>query len=180
MSNVYIVVGVIAVLLLGGIAYNSSINGKVAMEQNPASDTMMPDANKGAMMNGDTSSSNTKDEMMKGATSTSGGDIMAKVGSYVQYDTAKLSMAKDGHVVLFFRAAWCPTCRNVDNDIKSHLSSIPANLTILDVNYDDSKELKKKYGVTYQHTFVEVDAKGMMIKKWSGSPTLAALISEIK
>jgi thiol-disulfide isomerase/thioredoxin len=106
--------------------------------------------------------------------------MMAKAGSYIPYDSAKLAMAKTGHVVLFFRAAWCPTCRNVDNDIKSHLEDIPSNLTILDVNYDEAKELRVKYGVTYQHTFVQVDANGMMIKKWSGSPTLAALVSEVK
>ena len=40
-------------------------------------------------------------------------------------------------------------------------------------------ELKKKYEVTYQHTFVQVDAQGNMIKKWSGG-ALADIIDETK
>ena len=50
----------------------------------------------------------------------------------------------------------------------------------LDVDYDKSAELKKKYEVTYQHTLVEVSADGSLVKKWSGSPSLSALVSEIK
>ncbi len=107
--------------------------------------------------------------------------VMIKAGSYEAYSSEKIAMAKPDHdVVLFFRAGWCPTCRAVDADIKANLEKIPSNLTILDVNYDDSTALKKKYGVTYQHTFVQVDKDGNLIKKWSGSPTLASLVTEVK
>lgn len=107
--------------------------------------------------------------------------VMIKAGSYESYAPEKIALASSEHnVVLFFRASWCPTCRAVDADIKANLSKIPSNLTILDVNYDDSTSLKKKYGVTYQHTFVQVDAQGQLIKKWQGSPTLVALIAEVK
>jgi thiol-disulfide isomerase/thioredoxin len=115
---------------------------------------------------------------MKKDTMPASGDAM-KPGMYVAYDAAKLAMANSGDVVLFFRASWCPTCQAVDKNIKANASKIPGSLTILDVNYDSSAELKKKYGVTYQHTFVQVDAAGAMIKKWSGSPTLAALVAEV-
>ena len=102
-------------------------------------------------------------------------------GSYEKYSAEKIALASASHdVVLFFRAAWCPTCRSVDADIRSHLKAIPESLTLLDVDYDNSTDLKKKYGVTYQHTFVQVDAQGNPIKKWTGSPTLASLISEVK
>ena len=108
-------------------------------------------------------------------------DTMMKVGSYETYSSEKVAMASSVHdVVLFFRASWCPTCKAVDADIKANLKAIPGNLTILDVNYDNSTELKKKYGVTYQHTFVQVDAQGNLIKKWSGSPTLVSLVSQVK
>jgi thioredoxin-related protein len=42
------------------------------------------------------------------------------------------------------------------------------------VNYNDTatdqaeKELAKKYGVTYQHTFVQIDAEGNEVTKWNG------------
>jgi thiol-disulfide isomerase/thioredoxin len=106
---------------------------------------------------------------------------MMKAGSYEAYTPEKVALASPTHdVVLFFRAGWCPTCRAIDADIKASLSKIPASLTILDVNYDASSDLKKKYGVTYQHTFVQVDAGGKLIKKWSGSPTLEALVKEVQ
>ena len=121
------------------------------------------------------------DSMMKDGAPTKDEQVMMKTGSYEIYSPEKIAMASASHhVVLFFRASWCPTCKTVDADIKAHLKDIPENLTILDVNYDNSTELKKKYGVTYQHTFVQVDAEGNLIKKWGGSPTLASLISEVK
>jgi thiol-disulfide isomerase/thioredoxin len=83
-------------------------------------------------------------------------------------------------VVLFFKASWCPSCRAIDADIKANLSKIPVSLVILDVNYDNSSELKQKYGVTSQHTFVQVDKNGNLLKKWGGSPTLSALVAEVK
>jgi thiol-disulfide isomerase/thioredoxin len=108
-------------------------------------------------------------------------DTMMQAGSYEAYAPEKVALASSTHdVVLFFKASWCPTCIAVDKDIKANLSKIPSNLAILDVNYDDSSDLKKKYGVTYQHTFVQVDKDGNLIKKWSGSPTLSALVSEVK
>ncbi len=108
------------------------------------------------------------------------GETMMKVGSYESYSPEKVARASvNNNVVLFFRASWCPTCRAVDADIRNNLSKIPENLTILDVNYDNSTVLKQKYGVTYQHTFVQVDKDGNLIKKWSGSPTLSLLVSEV-
>jgi len=106
---------------------------------------------------------------------------MVKAGSYEAYAPEKVMLASATHdVVLFFRAGWCPTCRAVDADIKANLSKIPSSLAILDVNYDNSTALKQKYGVTYQHTFVQVDSNGNLIKKWIGSSTLAALIAQIQ
>jgi thioredoxin-like negative regulator of GroEL len=135
---------------------------------------------KDAMMKDDSTKSDRmmkKDEM----DTMDKGDTMIKVGSYEAYAPAKVILASATHdVVLFFRAGWCPTCRDVDADIKANLSKIPGSLAILDVNYDDSTALKQKYGVTYQHTFVQVDKDGNVIKKWSGSPTLSALVAEVK
>lgn len=135
-----------------------------------------------------------KEAMMKGATAKTDsmmnkeetsmvdkGDTMMKAGSYEAYASEKVTLASATHdVVLFFRASWCPTCRAVDADIRANLPKIPSSLTILDVNYDTATALKQKYSVTYQHTFVQVDKDGNVIKKWSGSPTLTLLISEVQ
>ncbi len=108
------------------------------------------------------------------------GAMMIKGGQYVPYDASKIAFAKDGKVVLFFRASWCPTCRALDADIKANLSQIPQNTLVLDVDYDKYTDLKKQYGVTYQHTLVQVDASGNMIAKWSGSEGLSELLTQVK
>lgn len=113
-----------------------------------------------------------EDTMMKDE-----GAMMQK-GSYEAYSAEKLALAKEGDVVLFFRASWCPTCRALDADIKA--GTIPADVTILDVNYDTETALKQKYGVTTQHTLVQVDAEGNLIQKWQGSATLASVVAKIQ
>jgi len=109
------------------------------------------------------------------------GAMMVKSGSYEAYSPEKIALASaKGNVVLNFSAAWCPTCRALEANINANLASIPSNLTILKVDYDNSTDLKKKYGVTYQHTLVQVDKDGNLIKKWMGSQTLAAFVAEVK
>jgi len=107
-------------------------------------------------------------------------DVMMSAGSYEAYDESKLAMADNGDVVLFFHASWCPTCRALDGNIEENLSEIPADLTILKVDYDSSSALKNQYGVTTQHTMVQVDAQGNQIAKWVGSNTLEELVSEVQ
>ena len=87
---------------------------------------------------------------------------MIKTGSYEPYSTDAFSSALKSkqNVVLFFSAAWCPTCRALDKGIVSNLASIPSDAVILKVNYDDSTELKQKYGVTTQHTTVLIGNDG--------------------
>ncbi len=68
----------------------------------------------------------------------------------------------------------------MSSNIEESAASIPSTLTILKANYDSEKELKKKYGVTSQHTFVQVDTNGIMIKKWSGGGTLQSIVSQLQ
>ena len=104
--------------------------------------------------------------------------MIKKEGSYGAYDASKLALAKDGgHVVIFFHAAWCPSCRAADADILGKLDTIPAGVHILKADYDQEVALKQKYGVTTQHTFVEVDATGVLVQKWSGGK-LAELVAK--
>lgn len=116
--------------------------------------------------------------MMDEATTTN--DVMMKAGSYEAYAPEKLALAETGDVVLFFHASWCPSCRGLDTSITGNLGSIPEGVTILKADYDKETDLKKKYGVTYQHTLVQVAADGTMIKKWSGSPSLDSLLAQIQ
>ncbi len=114
------------------------------------------------------------------STITSTTPTTASAGTYEAFSADKLARATNGSVILFFKADWCPTCRTLDADIKKHLSSIPPNTHILIVNYDTARELKQRYGVTYQHTLVHVDETGRLLSKWSGSPTLADILTHLK
>lgn len=70
----------------------------------------------------------------------------------------------DTQSVLFFSAAWCPSCVAADKGFSAE-NELAIDADILKVDYDNSADLKKMYGVTSQHTFVLVDAEGNMIKK---------------
>lgn len=187
MGTQKILIGVVVLFAVATLGY-AALSGKSAQK-----DDVMMDKEEGEMMDKDAAMNGgsveadgavmeKKDEAMKkdeGAMMDDANTMM-KHGSYEAYAVSKLAKAEQGDVVLFFRASWCPTCKALDADIRSHLSAIPAGLTILDVEYDNSAELKKQYGVTYQHTFVQVASDGTLIKKWSGSPTLAALAAQVQ
>ena len=100
------------------------------------------------------------------------------IGKYEVYSTEKLAYAKSGPLIIFFKANWCPTCRALDRDIKNNLNNIPKNVSILEIDYDNSVDLKAKYSVTVQHTLVQIDKNGNLIKKWIGSPTLKDLVGQ--
>jgi len=94
-------------------------------------------------------------------------------GSYItlaEYDSAKAAY-ESTDVVLFFNAEWCSTCKVARDNIQSDLAGIPSGLTIVVVDFDTASDLRQKYGVTLQHTFVQVDADGNELAKWSGSVT---------
>ncbi len=103
-----------------------------------------------------------------------------EAGLYEDYEPEKLSFAETGKVLLFFKASWCGECHEIDRDILRHRGEVPANVAILKVDYDNSSELKKKYGVTIQHTFIQVDANGNLIAKWSDAFSLSEILKRIK
>lgn len=105
-------------------------------------------------------------------------EIALVPGKYVDYKDVSISDI-DGKIVLDFYASWCPSCRTLESDIQDSLADIPSDLTIVKVNYDDESDLKKKYGVTRQHTMVQVDAQGNLIQKWSGGSTLESIVDQL-
>ena len=94
-------------------------------------------------------------------------------GSYItlaDYDANKGAYASTD-VVLFFNAQWCSTCKVARDNIETDLASIPSDLTIVVVDFDTANDLRQMYGVTVQHTFVQVDSEGNELAKWSGTVT---------
>ena len=104
--------------------------------------------------------------------------VTPQPGVYKDYAAADVSSTK-GTKILFFHAQWCPQCRQLDSEIKT--GPLPENVTIFKVNYDSAQELRQKYGVTLQTTFVKIDDNGNLVKKYVAydEPTLAALIKNI-
>lgn len=88
------------------------------------------------------------------------------------------ALAKKNTTVYFFAATWCPTCRGTYQDIAANYSKLPPDFRLVLVNYDTAKELKARYAVTYQHTFVSIDASGKALNTWSGSPTVADIVAK--
>lgn len=94
--------------------------------------------------------------------------------SYNQWEIANIKW----NIVLFFHAGWCPSCKTTDK--KLNLEQIPENLTILKVDYDSENDLKKKYEVTTQHTFVQIDNSWNLVNKWIGSRDVSDILENIK
>jgi len=106
-------------------------------------------------------------------------ESVAGPGSYIDYDDIDIA-SLEGKIVLDFYAAWCPSCRRLEKDIKANLDSIPSDLTIVKVNYDSERALKQQYGVTRQHTLVQIDQQGNKVSLWTGSPTLESLVGSVQ
>ena len=162
----------IVIAVLAGIIIFASSDKEPSMEKE--SENMAQEESVGAEISPEDG------EMMQDDSVIENEIMMQGAGSYEAYAPEKLARAETGDVVLFFHADWCPTCRGLNNDINANLSSIPKNVSILKVNYDKETALKQKYGVTYQHTLVQVDAEGNQIVKWSKSPTLEDVLLNIK
>jgi len=89
--------------------------------------------------------------------------------NYFVYSPTTLAYAQEkGKTVLYFWAPWCSTCSSLDTELQKEGNQIPADVTILRVDYDTAKELKRKYAITIQHTFVQIDKNGNALKTWVG------------
>lgn len=150
-------------------------------DQNHASDSAMTDTTKQdvdtkMMQDEKMGSQDKKDEDSK---------MMGAGGQYLPFSSTALTDTKDTRRVLFFYANWCPTCQPADKDFTNNASKLPKDVSVIRVNYSDNdtdqaeKDLAKKYGITYQHTFVQIDAQGNEIAKWNGGQ-VADLLNNLK
>lgn len=87
---------------------------------------------------------------------------------YVTYSPPSFEEVKDKKRVYFFHATWCETCFAANKEFTEKRDLIPEDVVLFKTDYDSEKELKKQYGITYQHTFVYVDSDGNQVKKWNG------------
>ena len=178
-NPILVVVLIVIVAVLGVGAYTFSQNSSQA-------DSMMQ-KNEVSLAKEETSMDKmpaTDSSIMEKDSSSGSGEMMMEKmgeGNYVEYSKSALDAAAENRRVLFFYASWCPTCKPTDADLKVNISKIPADVTVVRVNYNDpetdqeEKDLAKKYGVTYQHTFVQIDSDGKEVVKWNGGKTVELL-----
>ena len=171
-----IIIAVVVVAIVGMGAYMLSRNSTKSESMMVKEDTTMESKTDNAMMQKDTDNMEKDDKMAKDTMSDS---------RYVEYSKASLDKAGNNRRVLYFYASWCPTCKPADADLEANKDRIPNDVTVIRVNYNDpetdqeEKELAKKYGITYQHTFVQIDSQGNEVTKWNGGKT-EDLIAKIK
>ena len=72
------------------------------------------------------------------------------------YTAAALADAQkaDQPVALHFHADWCPTCRAQDKALKELRAEKGLDITVLVVNYDTEKDLKRRFKVRSQSTII--------------------------
>jgi len=101
-------------------------------------------------------------------------------GVYTDYSEAALAGADENDaIVIFFHASWCITCNHLDDNLQQAAGSIPGNVRILKADFDNNQQLRQNYGVTFQHTLVQVDNRGNYIQDWRLSRDLEDILTQI-
>lgn len=120
-------------------------------------------------------------EAQKPAETAPSSEAAQSAGRYASYSEDKVKDASYDTSIVFFYAPWCSECQAFKKAIQA--DSVPTGTQILEADYDSSTDLKKKYGVTLQTTFVRVNNNGDLQKKWAGygkDKSLAAVLENVK
>ncbi|MET3924236.1 thioredoxin domain-containing protein [Devosia sp. 2618] len=86
---------------------------------------------------------------------------------YESVDQLK-ALAEKGPTILYFHADWCPTCKVTMTSFQARWPEVQPGITLVIADYDAETELKALYGVTYQNTYVQVNADGTKAQIWNG------------
>jgi thiol-disulfide isomerase/thioredoxin len=169
-SRVAVIGGFLAVMAIAaGIwAFTAKDpSGEAMMVTDKPTDAMAADK---AMMDSAKPTDSMMEDKPKDAMAGDAGAMMAKHGAYKDYSQASVTaeQAAGNKVVLFFHAPWCPFCKSADAAFIARTAEIPAGVTVMKTDYDSNPALKTKYGVTYQHTFVQIGNDGAQASKWNG------------
>lgn len=101
------------------------------------------------------STNSTTPQTNQAPTSSSHAPTAQPAGYYGDYTDARAADRSYDTTILFFHAPWCSECRAFEQAIQS--GTVPAGVQILKVDYDTRTDLRQKYGVRIQSTFVELD-----------------------
>lgn len=173
MNKIFLLSGAVVLIILVAIGFLLYKNSSSSKSMDMENEFMIP------------ASLTPTHTMMEESDSLMKEDTMMKSSRYIPYSQMALNSASNTRRVLFFFANWCPTCIPADKNFEENISKIPDDVTLIRVNYNDSdtdqeeKDLAKKYGVTYQHTYVQIDKNGNEVTKWNGGQ-ITELLSKVK
>ena len=88
---------------------------------------------------------------------------VAAAGSYSAFADGVIGNGKTS--VLFFHAAWCPKCKANDGILSDLYGSEQFPRSVYKVDFDASTDLRAKYGVTGQDTFIVIDGSGNEVER---------------
>lgn len=163
-GNIAIIALVIGVVILGGGAYLLTQNQGTSTNQNNQPTSEVTQTTPDEMADTPTQPNpDTNQDDSQAPTEEAGAN-----GQYLTYSPANFQATSDQRRVLFFHASWCPTCKVANEELTENADQLPEDVVVLKTDYDTQTELKQKYGVTYQHTFVQVDENGEAVAKWNG------------
>jgi thioredoxin 1 len=167
----------VALALLLGVTLAGCASDEPATQPAAASESgLAKEPSASAMAEEPSASAMAKDP---GASAMAEDTAMAKEGAWIDqaaYEADAAAFHEAGDVVLFFNASWCPTCKATVESLDA--DGVPAGLTVVSVDYDAATDLRKQYGVTVQHTFVQVDERGDQLAKFTGAQSGDAIASQ--
>jgi thiol-disulfide isomerase/thioredoxin len=178
-SKIFLAIGIFILIIILFVAFNSGSSSQMAATEEPSAvtqaDTDKMEKEEKMNAHPDTETDmETGEEAMPRAS-----EAPLAAGVYTDYTPDAVAGSQAEHIVLNFSATWCPSCRTLDKNINENVSEIPDGVEIYKVDFDSSTELKKKYGITTQHTLVVVNPDGTMVKKWVGGSTLSGLVAQL-
>jgi thiol-disulfide isomerase/thioredoxin len=167
-----------ALALLLGLTLSGCASDDTASAPAPASESAMEQKPSASAMDKEPSAS-AMDKDTSGSAMADDGAAMSKEGAWIDlaaYEADAATFHEAGDVVLFFNASWCPTCKATVTSLDA--DGVPAGLTVVSVDYDDATDLRTQYGVTVQHTFVQVDEQGNELAKFTGAESGEAIAAQ--
>jgi thiol-disulfide isomerase/thioredoxin len=84
------------------------------------------------------------------------------------------ALAAKNPTVLFFSADWCPYCQADLKDINVNGAQL-GKINVVVVDFDKSADIRQKYGITAQDTFVQIGPMGEKIAVWNGGGVMGIL-----
>lgn len=161
----YIIVGAIAVVVVGGIVWASRGDSRAA-----------PYAGvKGSDL-----------PTVVGMPSLGGPKIpFTATENYKEYTPAVLTaaLASGKATLLYFYADWCGTCRGQEPINQAFFDrALGENLAVtgIRVNVDDNQQLMRQYKINYQHSYVLLDKAGQPVDRFYGDHSETEILKKVQ